>query len=76
VASADVALVFVGTDQNTGREESDRYSLTLPGNQMQLIQSVAAVNPRTVVVMQTMGMVEVESIKYNKNIPALIYTGI
>ncbi|NLK48737.1 MAG: carbohydrate-binding protein [Bacteroidales bacterium] len=75
VASADVALVFVGTDQNTGREESDRYSLTLPGNQMQLIQSVAAVNPRTVVVMQTMGMVEVESIKYNKNIPALIYTG-
>lgn len=75
VASADVALVFVGTDQSTGREESDRYSLSLPGNQLQLIQSVAAVNPHTIVVMQTMGMVEVEKIKHNVNIPALIYTG-
>lgn len=75
VAAADVALIFVGTDQNTGREESDRFSLSLPGNQMQLIQSVAAVNPNTIVVMQTMGMVEVEEIKHNPHIPGLIYTG-
>lgn len=75
IASADVALIFVGTDQNTGREESDRFSLSLPGNQMHLIQSVAAVNPNTVVVMQTMGMVEVEDIKHNENIPGIIYTG-
>lgn len=75
VASADVALIFVGTDQNTGREESDRFSLSLPGNQMQLIQSVAAVNPNTIVVMQTMGMVEVEEIKNNPHIPGLIFTG-
>jgi beta-glucosidase len=75
VAAADIALIFVGTDQNTGREESDRFSLSLPGNQMQLIEAVAAVNPHTVVVMQTMGMVEVEAIKHNKNIPGLIYTG-
>ncbi len=75
VASADVALIFVGTDQNTGREESDRFSLTLPGNQMQLIEAVAAVNPNTIVVMQTMGMVEVETIKQNPHVPGLIYTG-
>lgn len=75
VAAADVALIFVGTDQNTGREESDRFSLSLPGNQMQLIEAVAAVNPNTIVVMQTMGMVEVEAIKQNPNIPGLIYTG-
>ncbi len=75
VASADVALIFVGTDQNTGREESDRFSLSLPGNQMQLIRSVSAVNPNTIVVMQTMGMVEVEEIKQNPHIPGLIYTG-
>ena len=30
-ASADVVLIFVGTDQSTGREESDRFSITLPG---------------------------------------------
>lgn len=75
VASADVALIFVGTDQNTGREESDRFSLSLPGNQMQLIRSVAAVNPNTIVVLQSMGMVEVEEIKQNRYIPGLIYTG-
>jgi beta-glucosidase len=74
-ASADVALIFVGTDQSTGREESDRFSLALPGNQYELIKSVAAVNPNTIVIMQTMGMVEVEQFKNDKNIPGIIWTG-
>lgn len=74
-ASADVALIFVGTDQNTGREESDRYSITLPGNQNNLIKSIAAVNPNTIVVMQTMGMVEVEQFKNIPDIPGIIWTG-
>ena len=73
--SADVALIFVGTDQSTGREESDRFSLALPGNQVDLIKAVAAVNPNTIVVMQTMGMVEVEQFKNNPNIPGIIWTG-
>jgi len=74
-ASADVAIVFVGTDQSTGREETDRFSLALPGNQNELIKAVAAVNPNTIVVMQTMGMVEAESFKNNPNIPGMIWTG-
>ncbi len=74
-ASADVALIFVGTDQSTGREESDRFSLTLPGNQAELIKAVAAVNPNTIVVMQGMGMVEVEDFKNDPNIPGMIWTG-
>lgn len=75
VASADAAIVFVGTDQNTGREESDRFSLSLPGNQLEIIKSVAEVNKNTIVVMQTMGMVEVEELKHHPNISAIIYTG-
>lgn len=74
-ASADVALVFVGTDQNTGREESDRFAITLPGNQNDLIKSIAAVNPNTIVVMQTMGMVEVEQFKHLPDIAGIIWTG-
>lgn len=74
-ASADVALIFVGTDQSTGREESDRFAITLPGNQNELIKAVASVNPNTIVVMQTMGMVEVEQFKNNANIPGIIWTG-
>ncbi|WP_297099902.1 glycoside hydrolase family 3 C-terminal domain-containing protein [uncultured Draconibacterium sp.] len=74
-ATADVVLVFVGTDQTTGREESDRFAITLPGNQNKLIEAVAAENPNTIVVMQTMGMVEVEQFKNNPNIPAIVWTG-
>jgi len=74
-ASADVALVFVGTDQSTGREESDRFSITLPGNQNQLIKDVADANPNTIIVMQTMGMVEVEEFKNHPNIKGIIWTG-
>jgi hypothetical protein len=74
-ASADIALVFVGTDQSTGREESDRFSLALPGNQTELIKAVAAVNSHTIVVMQGMGMVEVEDFKNDPDIPGMIWTG-
>ncbi len=74
-ASADVALIFVGTDQSTGREESDRLAISLPGNQNELIKSIAEVNPNTIVVMQTMGMVEVEPFKHLANVPGIIWTG-
>lgn len=74
-ASADVALVFVGTDQSTGREESDRFAITLPGNQNELIKAISSVNPNTIVVIQGMGMVEVEQMKNNSNISGIIFTG-
>jgi beta-glucosidase len=74
-ASADVALVFVGTDQTTGREESDRFAISLPGDQNELIKAVAKVNPNTIVVIQGMGMVEVEQFKNNPNVAGIIFTG-
>ncbi|MGB8490260.1 MAG: glycoside hydrolase family 3 C-terminal domain-containing protein [Bacteroidales bacterium] len=74
-ASADVAVIFVGTDQTTGREESDRFSIALPGNQNELINAVAAVNPNTIVVIQGMGIVEVEQFKNNPNVPGMLFTG-
>ena len=74
-ASADIAVIFVGTDQTTGREESDRFSLALPGSQLELIKAVSAVNPNTIVVIQGMGMVEVEDFKNNANVPGMIWTG-
>ena len=74
-ASSNVALVFVGTDQTTGREESDRFSITLPGNQNELIKSIANVNPNTILIIQGMGMVEVEQFKNNPNIAGIIFTG-
>lgn len=74
-ASADIAVVFVGTDENTATEEADRLTLLLPGNQIQLIKAIAAVNPNTIVVMQTLGCVEVEEFKNLPNIPGIISVG-
>lgn len=73
--NADVAVVFVGTDEKTATEEADRLTLLLPGNQLELIKAVAAVNPYTIVVMQTLGCVEVEEFKHLKNIPGIIWVG-
>jgi beta-glucosidase len=48
-AQADVALVVVGTNSVVESEGYDRASLALPGRQDDLVRAVAAVNPRTVV---------------------------
>jgi len=72
---ADVALVFVGTDEKTATEEADRLTLLLPGNQVELIKSVAAANPNTIVVMQTLGCVEVEAFRDMENIPGILWVG-
>ncbi|MEU0742868.1 glycoside hydrolase family 3 C-terminal domain-containing protein [Streptomyces sp. NPDC006134] len=47
---ASTAVVFAYDD---GAEGSDRTSLSLPGRQNELIEAVAAVNPRTIVVLNT-----------------------
>ena len=72
-ADADVAVVFVGTDENTATEEADRLTLLLPGNQVKLIQAVAAANKNTIVVMQTLGCVEVEN--FRNLMPGILWTG-
>jgi beta-glucosidase len=55
---ADAALVFVGRSGEWDTEGSDLEDITLPGRQDELVAAVAAANPRTVVVLQTGGPVE------------------
>lgn len=74
-SSADVAIVFVGTDERTASEEADRKTLGLPGNQLDLIQAVSKANPNTIVVMQTLGMVEIEAFKNLAEVPGILWTG-
>ena len=49
-AESYVAVVVVGTNEEVECEGVDRDSLALPGRQDELVARVAAVNPRTVVV--------------------------
>jgi beta-glucosidase len=53
-SAAEVAVVFVNDVTSEGM---DRTSLALPGDQDRLIEAVAAVNPRTIVVLHTAGPV-------------------
>ncbi|WP_045254873.1 beta-glucosidase [Microbacterium foliorum] len=47
---ADVAIVVVGTNSRVESEGHDRENLVLPGRQDDLVRAVAAVNPRTIVI--------------------------
>lgn len=49
-AECDAALLFVGLNADWEREGADRVSFNLPGRQDELIERVAAANPRTIVV--------------------------
>jgi beta-glucosidase len=50
---ADVAIVFAGLNAEWDNEGLDRPGIELPHHQNELIARVAAVNPRTVVVLQS-----------------------
>jgi len=49
-AEAEVAIVIVGTNADWEVEGEDRENMDLPGAQDELVRRVAAVNPRTIVV--------------------------
>lgn len=52
-ASADLAILVVGTNSQVESEGIDRTSILLPGNQDELVRRVAAANPRTIVVVNS-----------------------
>lgn len=57
-AASDVAVVVVGTNAAVECEGYDRPDLRLPGGQSELVAAVAAANPRTIVVVNSGGPVE------------------
>ncbi len=57
-AASDVAVVVVGTTEEVESEGFDRETLALPGDQDRLVRSVAAANPRTLVVVNAGSPVE------------------
>lgn len=56
--ASDVAILFVGREGEWDTEGLDLPDMRLPGRQEELIEKVTGVNPRTVVVLQTGGPVE------------------
>ena len=58
-AAADVAVVFLGLPPSWESEGYDRSHMDLPAAQVELLEAVAAVNPRVVVVLSNGGAVTV-----------------
>lgn len=54
-AKADVVILCVGTDSSIEGEGKDRRSLSLPGNQDELVTKVLEANPRTIVIQMSAG---------------------
>lgn len=52
-ASSDVAVVVVGTNNDWESEGYDRTTIALPGDQDELVRRVAAVNAKTIVLVNT-----------------------
>ena len=56
--AAETAVIFIGRNGEWDTEGSDLPGIVLPGRQNELVEAVAAANPRTIVVLQTGGPVE------------------
>jgi beta-glucosidase len=56
--SAEIAIVCIGRTGDWDTEGSDLQDIKLPGRQDELVAAVAKANPRTIVVLQTGGPVE------------------
>ena len=77
----DVALVFVSAGSGEGyitvdRNEGDRNNLTLWNQGEQLIRNVTAVNNNTVVIIHSVGSVDMESFAENPNVTAIVWANL
>lgn len=70
-SAADVALVFVGCDEQVSTEGLDRHSIDLPGAQNELVGAVYAANPQTVLVISTNAPVALNR-ENRDNLPAIV----
>ena len=71
-SESEVAILFCGLNHDFDTESFDRQNMKLPYGQETLIQEVAKVNPRTVVVMIAGSPVELAGIA--NRVPALLWT--
>lgn len=70
---ADVVVLCVGADTNSGREGADRQDLLFPGLQDELIEKVCEVNDNVILAVQSMNMIEIE--KYRDQVSAIMWYG-
>lgn len=71
IKSADAVIAYVGTRQSDSGEENDRRSINFPRFQANMVESVAAINPRTAVYVCSVSQMNVES--FREQVPAILW---
>ncbi len=70
--NADVAILVIGSNEETEGEGRDRSDIKLPGDQRDLVEAVLKVNPKTIVVLQNGAPLSIPWIQ--GHVPAIIET--
>ena len=70
--AADVVIFVGGLNHNLDQEGSDRRDLKLPGGQDELLRQIVQANPKTVVVFNGGGAVEMDD-AWLSRVPSLVY---
>ena len=74
IKTADLVIVFTGSDLSVADESHDRSGLAMPGNYTSLISQVSALgNPRTALVIQSDGPVDIAGVQ--AAFPAIVFSG-
>jgi beta-glucosidase len=74
IRSADLVVLFVGTDHGVADEGKDRTTIAMPGNYDSLInQTTALGNPHTALVIQSGGPVTISDVQ--AKVPAVVFSG-
>jgi beta-glucosidase-like glycosyl hydrolase len=74
IRSADLVLVFVGTDGSVAGEGNDRKTIAMPGNYDSLINQVNSLgNHRMALVIQSDGPVKIDDVQ--GDIPTVLFSG-
>jgi len=74
IKTADLVVLFVGTDHGVADEGKDRTTLAMPGNYDSMINQVTALgNPRTVLAIQSGGPVQIDDVQ--GKVPAIVFSG-
>ena len=68
----DADVVIACLNGNSSGEGTDRNTIVMPSSQVAMANTLARLNPKTVVYMQTVGVVEIEDFK--DNVPAILWT--
>lgn len=72
IQSADVVIACIGSNGGDSTEGHDRSTIAMPRNQDILVKALAQLNPRTVVYIQSVGVLEIGAFK--EDVPAILWT--